>query len=245
MPDDSPQSQWRIFLRNALQTRLDIPAFTSFLPLLLQRAPLSSSAICAIFLAPPAQSTPDSIDPRVLRYLPVLLTEGLVGAGAILTALRRVSSLGNGDEGIANDDATEADGTQKVTKDAETELRWRDSCIAEESIFYRIAKHVSSGLAPVDVREADHILTVAMAWMEAVTRGLSQAAGNELLTMAGAATVRSATRMRKVDEASAVAMALGTLVISLVENPVVLRFLHGKKLASTGWCCSRALYNLG
>ncbi|EHK96562.1 putative Mediator of RNA polymerase II transcription subunit 5 [Glarea lozoyensis 74030] len=196
-----------------LVSRLDNDTFTSYIPILLSQHPLPPSRIAEIFLEP-NDSRILAPDPRVPRYIQILLTLGTVNAPAILRALLRYSTAG-----ASAQDGQLEDGKAK-------EGRWGNSYATEEMLFYRIAKFVSSGFAPKGNVEAGELLLVLVKWMETSLSAYHAAQG--MLELGG-----------MMEELTAQIMALGTLAIAVLENDGVMNVIakgrgaRGKDLNAT------------
>ena len=140
----------------------------------------------------------------------------------ILGALLEYSSFGNADAGgSADSNCKSRNGGGKQIGD-EAKGRWQSSYIVEESMLYRLAKYISSNMAPRSSQEAVGLVLVVVRWMETIAKVLGQATGNELLGIAGGSNIGG------TEEINAVAMALGTLTVSVVENATVLGSLGRK-----------------
>lgn len=138
----------------------------------------------------------------------ILLGRDLVTVPSVLRALLRYSSSHNDAEG-------DKDGGEK--KEVK---RWSNSTASEEMLFYRLAKAISSGIAPRNMQEAVELIRVCVQWMEA---GLA-ANGNAAQGM---------LEPGRTEELNAHTMALGTLVVAVVENGHVVGVL-GKASAPKG-----------
>lgn len=204
---------WQTFLAHSLASRLEAEKFESFVVILEGRHRLGSRGICDVFLRPGtggALGPPSSPDPRIPRYLQVLLGLGFVNVGSVLRALLRYSSAG----------AAHTDQTGQVGDNAQDEVgkdggrrRWRNSYATEELLFYRLAKFITTGTAPKDTQEASELLLVLIQWMEIALSAYHAAQG--LLELGGG----------HMEELNGQIMALGTLVIAAVENQRVLEVI--------------------
>jgi mediator of RNA polymerase II transcription subunit 5 len=210
---------WHTFLTRSLVTRLDNDTFTSYIPILLSQCPLPPSRIAEIFLEPndPRILAPD---PRVPRYIQILLTLGTVNAPAILRALLRFSTAGAAStQGVQIEDG----------KSQGKEGRWGNSYATEEMLFYRIAKFVSSGFAPKGNVEAGELLVVLVKWMETSLSAYHAAQG--MLELGG-----------MMEELTAQIMALGTLAIAVLENDMIMNVI-AKGRGARGKDLSKVLGN--
>lgn len=203
---------WQKLLNNSLASRLDPEPFTDYIRILSSRNPLPSPYICEIFLRPDTYND-ITIDPRVLRYIQILLAEGLVDCAGILRGLLKYSSLWSyrQDAHIQNETHN---GREKVRRVKEGSKRWKNSYAAEEMMLYRLAKTVATGVRPKNVQEAVDLLVVCIQWMNMVSLGMGQGA-HEILDMGA-----------HVEEIGMVGMALGTLMVAVVGNSKILEVLQ-------------------
>jgi mediator of RNA polymerase II transcription subunit 5 len=200
-------ASWQTFLTHSLAARLDPETFESYVQILSSKQPLSASHISDIFLRPTDFNTV-SVDPRVPRYVQILLARDLVTVPSVLRALLRYSSSHS--DGDGNKDG----GEKKEVK------RWSNSTASEEMLFYRLAKTISSGTAPHNMQEAVELVRVCVQWMEAGLAANNVAAQGML-------------EPGRTEELNAHTMALGTLVVAVVENGQVIGVL-GKASAPKG-----------
>jgi mediator of RNA polymerase II transcription subunit 5 len=210
---------WQHFLARSLATRLEPSDFESYVQLLSTKHPLPASRISDIFLQP-TEYNDSSLDPRVVRYVQVLVHLGLVTVPSVLRAMWKCSSFRDQDGGGARsglvDNNNSGDGNGEVEmlgKREETGKRWSNSYIAEETLFYRLTKYISSGAAPRDTQEAVELVLACVQWMRTVVS--VQHAAQEMLGLAQTHTA----------EMNAQNMALGTLIVAAVESGRVLHAL--------------------
>ncbi|KAH9210955.1 mediator complex, subunit Med5 [Leptodontidium sp. 2 PMI_412] len=202
---------WQTFLARCIEARLDPETFTTYVEVLETQEPLPASRIAALFLAP-REGSDFALDPLVVQYIQALLSSGKVNVPTILRGLWKVSSFreqANGGIEGQKDGENDDGGKVKAVK------RWKNSYTAEETLFYRITKHISSGTAPRDLQEAVELITVCTQWMETVL-----SASRVALEMMGLSQTNTA-------EMTAQYMALGTMVIAVVENARVVHALGG------------------
>ncbi|APA07744.1 hypothetical protein sscle_03g025140 [Sclerotinia sclerotiorum 1980 UF-70] len=214
-------ANWQKLLNNSLASRLDFEPFTEYIRILSSGSPLPSPYICEIFLRPDDYND-ISVDPRILRYVQILLAEGLIDCAGVLRTLLKYSSLwnyrqdGNMQNG-ANNDANKAKRVKEGNK------RWKNSYSAEEMMLYRLAKTVSTGARPKNVQEAVDLLVVSIQWMDMVAVGMRGGA-HEILDVEA-----------HVEEIGMVGMALGTLMVAVVGNAKILKVLeNGRYPKGTG-----------
>lgn len=231
----STLSTWRTFLNHSLAARLDVSDFESYVEILASQHPLPASRASDIFLGP-TESNSTSLDPRIPRYVQILLALDLVTVPSLLTSLLRYSTAsGTADVIHSLDDGREGEGKDGEAQGRKKDgvKRWSDSYAAEEVLFYRLAKHVSSGTSPNNVQEAVALILICMKWMVVVLNAHN--AAQDVLELSGS----------HVTELNAQIMALGTLVVAVVENPEVLNALSkGRVPKGTGKELSKTLGNL-
>jgi mediator of RNA polymerase II transcription subunit 5 len=199
-------ASWQTFLDHSLATRLDPETFESYVQILSSKQPLSASLISDIFLRPTECNTV-ALDPRIPRYVQILLSLELVTVPSLLRALLRYSTS------IQEQENETQEGDKKKVK------RWSNSTASEETLFYRLAKTISSATAPRTMQEAVELMRVCIQWMET---GLAASNAAQGMLEPG-----------KTEEMNAHTMALGTLVVAAVENAQVITVL-GKASAPKG-----------
>ena len=196
-------------------------AFSSYLDIISLSSPLPPSHISELFLRPTDYNVA-ILDPRIQRYIQVLLGAELVTVPSVLRALLKYSSYGGYRGQPADGGIVEGlDGLESVKKGLGGDhQRWTNSYSSEEMLFYRLAKHLTSGHAP-RTQDSVELILVSIQWMEVVTN--AQQAAHNLLGL----VVPHAFDM------NAQSMALATLMVAVVENEHVLRAL-GKGRAPKG-----------
>jgi mediator of RNA polymerase II transcription subunit 5 len=206
---------WQTFCSRSLAARLEPSDFESYVQILATKHPLPPSRISDIFLRP-TEFNGVSLDPRVVRYVQVLLGLKLITVPSVLRALWKVSSFRDQDghqDGQEKANAEEELGGKTAGGGQDEGKRWNDSYIAEETLFYRLTKYISSGTAPHNGQEAVELIMASVQWMRTVIS--VQHVAQEML---GLAQTRTA-------EMAAQNMALGTLIVAVVENGRVLHAL--------------------
>lgn len=151
----------------------------------------------------------------------VLVHLGLVTVPSVLRAMWKCSSFrdqdgGGARSGLVDNNSGNGNGIgemEKLGKREETGKRWSNSYIAEETLFYRLTKYISSGAAPRDTQEAVELVLACVQWMRTVVS--VQQAAQEMLGLAQTHTA----------EMNAQNMALGTLIVAAVESGRVLHAL--------------------
>ncbi|KAK0099573.1 mediator complex subunit [Cadophora gregata f. sp. sojae] len=207
---------WQTFLARCIESRLDPEPFTTYLTILDTQEPLPPPRIVDLFLAPREEGS-YALDPLVIQYIQVLLSSRKVNVPTVLRGLWRVSSFRTQIDGDAEgkESGNGEVGKQKAGK------RWKNSYTTEETLFYRITKYISSGTAPRDLQEAVELITVCIQWMETVVS--ASRVGHEMLSLAPTHTAEMAAQH----------MALGTLVIAVVENAKVVHALGTRAVPKT------------
>jgi mediator of RNA polymerase II transcription subunit 5 len=215
----SAAQSWSKLLSHSLATRLEPESFESYVQLLSSKYPLSPVHVSDLFLRPSATND-GSLDPRIPRYMQVMLGLELVNIPTILRALRKYSTFGTvlemqdavgQSKGVPpsgeEDDRRKTGGRRK---------RWSNSYAAEETLFYQAAKYISSGSAPKNIQESIDLILVSIEWMELVTSAGNKA--SEILSFGHA----------QAQEMSTTATALGTLMVTVVDNGRVVQALNKK-----------------
>ncbi|PBP18258.1 mediator complex subunit Med5 [Diplocarpon rosae] len=205
---------WQQFRDRCIETRLDVELFTTYVELLKTQEPLPASQIAQIFLAP-REDNDNALDPRVARYVQTLLSLELFNVPTLLRGLWKVSSFRLQEEGRVQDKETENKKAEGGV-DGKAGKVWLNSYTTEETMFYRITKYISSGAALRDLQETVELINACISWMETVISATH--AAHQMLNLA---PTRAA-------EMAAQHMALGTLVVSVVENTQVQHAL-GKR----------------
>jgi mediator of RNA polymerase II transcription subunit 5 len=209
---------WQHFLARSLATRLEPSDFESYVQLLCTKHPLPASRISDLFLQP-TEYNDASLDPRVVRYVQVLVHLGLVTVPSVLRAMWKCSSFRDQDGGgtssrLVHNNSGGGNGEVEKLGKREEGKRWSNSYIAEETLFYRLTKYISSGAAPRDTQEAVELVLACVQWMRTVV-SVQHAAVQQMLGLAQTHTA----------EMNAQNMALGTLIVAAVESGRVLHAL--------------------
>ncbi|KAI1002732.1 Mediator of RNA polymerase II transcription subunit 5 [Podosphaera aphanis] len=181
---------WLTLLDRSLTARLDQQIFSTYAALLYDQHPLSPSLICSLFLSPTSQNC-YCLDPKASHYTLCLLSLGYVDIPSILRGLWLKSTCRT----LAGEPIAEED-----------EKRWISSFTAEEILFYRLAKSIVSGSVPKEINEAIRTVGACLQWMESVTTAVHSQ--HQLQTAPHA----------QISELHAQSTALGTLIVSVVEN---------------------------
>lgn len=226
-------TQWRNFMSRCISSRLDPETFDSYVVLLQSKHPLPIPAIADICLRPQA-SNHESLDPRIPRFVQVLVQRGLINTPSILTALYKYSSSQaladqpeqeqEQDTNLAGKDGRRAGGKQQ-------HLLWRSSYAAEEVIFYRLTKAVGLGSGIKSAGDAIQVCAIMARWMTLFTSASAAFAQQDLMMGTGGgaggangsagATLTAQSR----EEMEAARAAFVMLLLSVCENPTVLKAL--------------------
>jgi len=92
IPTMTSLQTWQTFLSRSLATRLEPSDFESYVQLLSTKHPLPASRISDLFLRP-IEYNNISLDPRIVRYVQVLLGLELITVPSVLRSLWKVSSF--------------------------------------------------------------------------------------------------------------------------------------------------------
>ncbi|KAI1326844.1 mediator complex subunit Med5 [Xylariaceae sp. FL0255] len=149
----NPRSEWAAFLSRCLRTRMDTNTFDTEVADFSPKHPVKPAVVADVFLQP-QPTNHEALDPRVPRYLQVLIQQKLVDTPSILESLHRYSSS-----------------HIYTPVEDETHVRWTNSYAAEEIIFYRLAKN---GIA--SVREALLVCGHMARWMNLFTAAFTAVA---------------------------------------------------------------------
>jgi mediator of RNA polymerase II transcription subunit 5 len=204
------RAKWTDFFTRSLAARLSFRDFKAYTTLLAATHPLPPADLADIFLSP----TPTNdfcLDMRVPRYLLLLLDLDLVSASAILGALRRHSTFRTHAEQTARHGRSAPD-AEPEPDPPPAPKRWAMSFASDETLFYRLAKHLTAPPPrPAAPSEPTALLREVLAWLAVATAARSP----DVLELGPAL-------------AAAMAMAtaaLATLLLAVVEDARVQRVL--------------------
>ena len=153
---------WVKFLDQCLTQRLDEDVFASRVSVLTTRNPIPPSAIADILLRP-RPTNRECLDPRIPRYMHVLIERKLIDTPSLLNALYKYSTSHN---------QAEATG-QHVAEHAPPDMRWKSSYGHEETIFYRLTKANGMGTCVRSARESLEVCKAIAKWMVLFTSAAS------------------------------------------------------------------------
>lgn len=196
--------QWVKFLTRCISTRLDPDTFESYVGLLYSKHPLPLPVIADVCLRP-HPSNHESLDPRIPRYIQVLVQNGLIDTPSILNALYKYST--------SHTQAQRIDQQQLGDSLVKEPLRWGSSYAAEEVIFYRLTKAVGLGLGIKSSSDAVQVCKIMAKWMTLFTSASAAFAQDVMGKL-------HSTQSR--DEMEAARAAFVMFLLSVCENPTVL-----------------------
>ena len=231
----SAVQSWSKFLSHTLAARLDTENFESYVQLLATKYPLSPAHISNLFLRP-TETNDASLDPRIARYVQAMLSLGLVTVPSVLRSLHRYSTFGiqaetPHEKEELSKSISEDKERDKLSGATQKRTRWTHSYATDEMLFYRLAKNVTSGSAPQNLHQAVELILTCIQWMELVTAAAN--AQHEILNLGAHGNA---------EEISATTMALGTLVVAVIDNGYIIRALSKKSAPKgTGKHLSKAL----
>lgn len=237
-------TQWRNFMSRCISSRLDPETFDSYVVLLQSKHPLPVPAIADICLRPQAPNH-ESLDPRIPRYVQVLVQRGLVNTPSILTALYKYSSsqaLADPQQQQRSQQHSQDTANNLAGKDSgrtggqhqqqqQQRLLWRSSYAAEEVIFYRLTKAVGLGSGIKSAGDAVQVCAIMARWMTLFTSASAAFSQQDLMMATGAAGAGDAAAgaapltAQSREEMEAARAAFVMLLLSVCENPTVLKAL--------------------
>jgi mediator of RNA polymerase II transcription subunit 5 len=163
----------------------------------------------------------------------------LVTVPSVLRALHRYSTFGiqaessHEDNDAGKDENGEKEKEKKNGAAKRKWTRWTHSYATDEMLFYRMAKYITSGSAPRNIQQAVELILACIQWMDLVTTAAH--AQHEILSLGAHASA---------EEICATTMALGTLLVAVIDNGYVMRALSKKSLLEgTGEQMSKTLAN--
>lgn len=203
------RAQWNNFLSRSLATRLDFDTFKQYIELLHLKYPLQPHEISQIFLAP-TEDNGFSLDPRIPRYLQVLLDLHMVNVPSILRALAAYSTFGTQADSQSGEANTQ--GTDKKRKIK----RWTSSYATDEMLLYKMAKSVvANGNSQTAHNAPWELLAESKRWMKLVISSAGHG-DQDMLNLGG---------HTHVEEMKSAIIAVGTLVVAIMDDAQVLKAL--------------------
>ncbi|KAK8041323.1 Mediator of RNA polymerase II transcription subunit 5 [Apiospora phragmitis] len=210
---------WARFLDQCLTQRIDEDVFASKVAVLSARSPLPPAAAADILLRPQPANR-DSLDPRVPRYMHVLIERRLIDTPSILDALYKYST---------SHDQAEATGGQHHhhhhhlaasalhAEHAPAGLRWKSSYGQEETIFYRLTKANGLGTCVRSAKESLAVCKAIARWMVLFTAAAAAFSQEEMTGQLHLAESR--------DDMETSRAAFVMLLLGVCENQIVLKAL--------------------
>lgn len=208
---DEARRKWQMFIAHAFATRLDPDKFKQFAPLQQSRNPLLPTDIADILLRPDYGNS-YVLDLLAPPYLKGLLEEKLVSTAAALYALYQYSTSHTE---AANDGTGKEEGGEASTGKQEP-LRWGNSYIMEEVIFYRLTKSVGQGHAVSSSKDAVDMIKITNRWMHLFS-SVSAAYNTDVM-----GTIRRAHLKLEMENSRA---AFVMLLLGVCHNQLVLNVL--------------------
>ncbi|KAJ2905288.1 hypothetical protein MKZ38_005801 [Zalerion maritima] len=220
--------QWEKFLSRCLEKRLDQQKFAEYVSILHMRSHYVKPEHIAYLFLRPTPGHDHCIDPRILLYLQILQEKRLVHTPAILRAMHVFStSRGKAEAHKPAHDFSDKHGDEgddegrrrKKPKKSPPPLRWTNSYIGEEPIFYNLAKRIVDGKAVTTAREAISVMALAAQWMSLLNNAAAGFAADEMM-----GTATEASNNLRVDM-EGTRIAVMAMFISLIDKPHVLQVL--------------------
>ncbi|KAK8017519.1 mediator of rna polymerase ii transcription subunit 5 [Apiospora rasikravindrae] len=199
---------WAKFLDQCLIQRIDEDVFASKVSVMSARSPIPPSAVADILLRPQPANR-DCLDPRVPRYMHVLIERKLIDTPSILNALYKYSTSHNQAEATGQNLAA-------LGEHAPASMRWKSSYGQEETIFYRLTKANGLGTCVRSARESLEVCKSIAKWMVLFTSAAA-AFSQEMMGQLHLAESR--------DDMETSRAAFVMLLLGVCENQIVLKAL--------------------
>ncbi|KAI1814973.1 mediator complex subunit Med5 [Poronia punctata] len=199
------RGKWSKYVGECLYSRLSASEFEESATTLYRRHPLAPGLLADIFLRP-QPSNHESLDPRIPRYLQVLINHEFIDTPSILNALYKYSTSRSYLQPASTDDR------------GNPPLRWANSYTPEENLFYRLSKAVRLGKAINSTMEALLICALMAKWMTLFTTAATAFAQDVMGQLQN-----NQTR----EEMEATRAAFVMLLLGVCENEKVLEGLSG------------------
>jgi hypothetical protein len=193
--------EWTRFINHSIDRRLPADKFEQFANILNIKNPLPSQALAEALLRPGTYNH-YTLDPQVLLYVSPLLQSDLLDVPSILRALLKYSTLRS----------------VEASKGQEADIppsRWGKSYPHEESLIYGLSKLVAAGTRPKSRNEAFGTLMAITKWMKLLALA---GAADDMLHQMG----MGAGSDLQVQEAMMVRVAVGTLLVAVAENEMII-----------------------
>ncbi|KAK8110423.1 uncharacterized protein PG998_006880 [Apiospora kogelbergensis] len=205
---------WAKFLDQCLTQRIDEDVFASRVSILSARSPISPAAAADILLRPQPANR-ESLDPRVPRYMHVLIEKRLIDTPSLLNALYKYSTSHNLSEATGQQHLTAALSAEQQ-QHAPADMRWKSSYGQEETIFYRLTKANGLGTCVRSARESLEVCKSIAKWMVLFTSAAA-AFSQDVLGQLHLAESR--------DDMETSRAAFVMLLLGVCENQIVLKAL--------------------
>lgn len=205
---------WAKFLDQCLTQRIDEDVFASKVSVLSARNPIPPSAVADILLRPQPANR-ESLDPRIPRYMHVLIERKLIDTPSLLNALYKYSTSHNQAEATGQHHHL-ASAAALAEQHAPAEMRWKSSYGQEETIFYRLTKANGLGTCVRSARESLEVCKAIAKWMVLFTAAAT-AFSQEMMGHIHLAESR--------DDMETSRAAFVMLLLGVCENQVVLKAL--------------------
>ncbi|KAK8002553.1 hypothetical protein PG989_002272 [Apiospora arundinis] len=203
---------WAKFLDQCLTQRIDEDVFASKVSVLSARSPISPAAAADLLLRPQPANR-ESLDPRIPRYMHVLIEKRLIDTPSLLNALYKYSTSHNLAEATGQQHLTALNAEQQH---APAGMRWKSSYGQEETIFYRLTKANGLGTCVRSARESLEVCKAIAKWMALFTSAAA-AFSQDVLGQLHLAESR--------DDMETSRAAFVMLLLGVCENQIVLKAL--------------------
>ncbi|KAL4879714.1 mediator of RNA polymerase II transcription subunit 5 [Aspergillus karnatakaensis] len=165
-----PQDQWRTFLHQALQRRIDAAEFQDLATLLFRRAPISESALLEILLGTRLESAV-KWDPLLPLYIDTLSKSGRVAVPTVLGVLLRHSSVhekpspgaGSGAGSDSTSDVAALKQKQKQKQKNKAYTLMTDIRVVQDAML-----SISAGVTVKTGKEVVRTFSVVADWIQAI-----------------------------------------------------------------------------
>jgi hypothetical protein len=156
-----PTDAWSRLIQKSLYTRLDDKKFEEYAKFLYEESPLPSAAISQILLQPHERRKHGYRDPRLPRYVAILLRLGHVNEADVLRVLLQYSRLREGGSGGR---------TATTAKDGggSAEERMYNSLDLDDLVLDRVARRVATTHQNLSKRDLWNITVALTEWMRLV-----------------------------------------------------------------------------
>jgi mediator of RNA polymerase II transcription subunit 5 len=210
--------QWARFIDGCLQQRIGAEVFDAAVDQLYGKSPLLGRQIATLLLRPRSAAAV-SVDPRVIVYVERLLALKRIDASDVLASAFLFSR----------------DRPPRPTDEAAPskvpQSRWVNPPELEELLFHRLHKAFMAGERPVTNLEGLQVVVQASRWMTAMVT--SHTSDSMIQAMAG---IQQQPQQQSIN----IREALGTVVVTLIENIKILELLNNKDVKGKSHVSSSA-----